>query len=90
MNAGRRRGFLSTRAIARLTEMEADIPLQLHRAAGEAVLREELLAVVWGVGSEATLRTLETLLYRLRQKIEPNHAVMRYPITENGRYSFQT
>ena len=66
-----------------------DILLQLHRAAGKSVPCEDLLAVVWGRESPAMLHTLETHMYRLRQKIDPNPSVLLYLITENGGYCRQ-
>lgn len=61
----------------RLTEKETAILKYLYRAGG-AVGREELLAEVWGYNSGVTTHTLETHVYRLRQKIEsdPSHAAI--------------
>lgn len=55
----------------RLTEKETAMLKYLYRAKGERVGREELLAKVWGYNSGVTTHTLETHVYRLRQKIEP-------------------
>jgi hypothetical protein len=58
----------------RLTEKEAAILLYLHRAAGRAVPRQELLDEVWGYSRAVATHTLETHVYRLRRKIEATRA----------------
>ncbi|MFC3053649.1 response regulator transcription factor [Kordiimonas pumila] len=73
----------------RLTEKETNILKYLYRARGKAVGREELLAEVWGYNSGVTTHTLETHIYRLRQKIETEPAAARLLITEPGGYSLQ-
>ena len=54
----------------RLTEKESSILRYLYRAGQRPVSREKLLREVWGYNSEVTTHTLETHIYRLRQKIE--------------------
>ena len=70
----------------RLTEKETNILKYLYRAGGKAVAREELLAEVWGYNAGVTTHTLETHIYRLRQKIEPDTASARLLLTEAGGY----
>jgi DNA-binding response OmpR family regulator len=70
----------------RLTEKEAAILRFLHRAGEQAVPREALLKHVWGYNPNVTTHTLETHIYRLRQKIEDNPADARLLITESGGY----
>jgi DNA-binding response OmpR family regulator len=70
----------------RLTEKETNILKYLYRAGANAVSREELLAEVWGYNAGVTTHTLETHIYRLRQKIEPDPASARLLITEAGGY----
>jgi DNA-binding response OmpR family regulator len=70
----------------RLTEKEANILKYLYRAGAKAVSREELLAEVWGYNAAVTTHTLETHVYRLRQKIEPDPAAAHLLITEAGGY----
>jgi DNA-binding response OmpR family regulator len=74
----------------RLTEKETDILRYLYRVAGKTVTREELLGEIWGYNAQVTTHTLETHMYRLRQKLEPNPGVSRYLITEANGYSLQT
>jgi len=70
----------------RLTEKETNILKYLYRAGEKAVTREELLAEVWGYNAGVTTHTLETHVYRLRQKIEPDPANARLLLTEQGGY----
>ena len=70
----------------RLTEKEANILKYLYRAGAKPVPREELLAEVWGYNAGVTTHTLETHVYRLRQKIEPDPASARLLLTEAGGY----
>lgn len=70
----------------RLTEKETNILKYLYRAGGKSVAREELLTEVWGYNAAVTTHTLETHVYRLRQKIEPDPANARLLVTEAGGY----
>ncbi len=56
----------------RLTEKETNILKFLYRSSGRTVEREVLLREVWGYNAGVTTHTLETHIYRLRQKIEPD------------------
>lgn len=71
----------------RLTDKETSILRYLYRASGRPVSREELLAEVWGYNAGVTTHTLETHVYRLRQKIELNVEAARLLVTEPGGYS---
>ena len=70
----------------RLTEKETAILQFLYRAGNCIVGRDVLLDQVWGYNSAVTTHTLETHIYRLRQKIEidPTHAQIL--VTEPGGY----
>ncbi len=70
----------------RLTEKEAAILKYLYRAGGRPVGRQILLNEVWGYNSAVTTHTLETHIYRLRQKIEPEPCQARLLLTEGGGY----
>jgi len=70
----------------RLTEKETNILKYLYRAGEKPVSREELLAEVWGYNAGVTTHTLETHVYRLRQKIESDPANARLLLTEQGGY----
>jgi DNA-binding response OmpR family regulator len=56
----------------KLTLKEATVLKCLYRAAGQAVSREALLDQVWSYSTQVRTHTVETHIYRLRQKIEPN------------------
>lgn len=75
-----------TGARIRLTEKEAAILMHLHQAGAQAVSRESLLEEVWGYNAGVTTHTLETHIYRLRQKIETDPADARILITDAGGY----
>jgi DNA-binding response OmpR family regulator len=70
----------------RLTEKEAAILKFLYRAGSKPVARQILLNEVWGYNAAVTTHTLETHIYRLRQKIEPDPANARLLVTEGGGY----
>ena len=56
----------------RLTKKETNILKFLYRATEGIVARDTLLHEVWGYNAGVTTHTLETHIYRLRQKIEPD------------------
>ena len=70
----------------RLTEKEAAILKFLYRAGTRPVARQVLLNEVWGYNANVTTHTLETHIYRLRQKIEPDPGNARLLVTEGGGY----
>ena len=70
----------------RLTEKETAMLKFLYRANGEPVARGVLLGEVWGYNAAATTHTLETHIYRLRQKIEADPANATLLLTEGGGY----
>lgn len=70
----------------RLTEKETGILRYLYRANGKIVSRDILLNEVWGYNSEVSTHTLETHIYRLRQKIEITPSKSNIILTENGGY----
>jgi DNA-binding response OmpR family regulator len=70
----------------RLTEKETNILKFLYRAGAGVVPRDTLLHEVWGYNAGVTTHTLETHIYRLRQKIEPDPSNARILLTESGGY----
>ena len=72
-----------------LTEKEVLMLKHLYRAGERAVTREELLQEVWGYNSGVTTHTLETHIYRLRQKIEDDPSHPKLLVTESGGYKLR-
>jgi hypothetical protein len=70
----------------RLTEKETAILRFLHRAGQQVVSRETLLREVWGYNANVTTHTLETHIYRLRQKVERDPGTAQLLVTEAGGY----
>ena len=74
----------------RLTEKENNILKFLYKNLGNTVSRETLLHEVWGYNSKVTTHTLETHIYRLRQKIEDDPSEACFLITETGGYKLRS
>jgi DNA-binding response OmpR family regulator len=70
----------------RLTEKETAILKFLYRAGAKIVGRDVLLHEVWGYNAAVTTHTLETHIYRLRQKIEDNPSEAQLLVTDQGGY----
>jgi DNA-binding response OmpR family regulator len=70
----------------RLTEKETAILKYLYRAGDRVIGRDTLLGEVWGYNAGVTTHTLETHVYRLRQKIERDPAAAQILVTEPGGY----
>jgi DNA-binding response OmpR family regulator len=70
----------------RLTEKEVAILRYLYRAGEKPVSRETLLGEVWGYNAGVNTHTLETHVYRLRQKIERDPSRAEILITAPGGY----
>lgn len=70
----------------RLTEKETSILKYLYRAGQKVVPRDVLLHEVWGYNAGVTTHTLETHIYRLRQKIERDPSKAELLVTESGGY----
>ncbi|MFO1128894.1 MAG: response regulator transcription factor [Rhodospirillales bacterium] len=75
-----------TQRKVRLTDKEAAILKYLYRCGDRVVGRDTLLDEVWGYNAGVTTHTLETHVYRLRQKIEANPSEARILVTEQGGY----
>lgn len=75
-----------TDTVIRLTELERKLLLYLASRDGAAVDRDQLLANVWGYNAGVDTHTVETHIWRLRQKIETDDPASRFLITEAGKY----
>ncbi len=69
-----------------LTEKETAILKYLYRMGDRPVPRDVLLDEVWGYNAGVTTHTLETHIYRLRQKVEPDPSNAQILVTEPGGY----
>jgi DNA-binding response OmpR family regulator len=74
----------------RLTEKENNILNFLYKSSGNVINRETLLHEVWGYNSKVTTHTLETHIYRLRQKIEDDPSNACFLITKPGGYKLRS
>lgn len=70
----------------RLTDKETAILKYLYRSGSKVISRDILLDEVWGYNAGVTTHTLETHIYRLRQKIESDPSRARILVTEAGGY----
>jgi DNA-binding response OmpR family regulator len=69
-----------------LTDKERDILAALWLAPDQALSREELLAAVWAYAEGVETHTLETHIYRLRQKIEQDPSLPSLLVNSEGTY----
>jgi len=77
---------LKTRKKIRLTDKETAILKYLYRSGSRVISRDVLLDEVWGYNAGVTTHTLETHVYRLRQKIEEDPSRAQLLVTEAGGY----
>lgn len=74
----------------RLTEKERDILMILIEADGQPVSRADLLDRVWAYVDGVETHTLETHIYRLRQKIESDPTRPTLVLTDEDGYRIST
>jgi hypothetical protein len=77
---------IETGELIRLTELELRLLTYLMDSHGKLVDREQLLRDVWGYSAAADTHTVETHIWRLRQKIETDDPATRFIVTETGGY----
>jgi DNA-binding response OmpR family regulator len=70
----------------RLTEKETSMLLFLYHSKDYVVQRDTLLHEVWGYSTDITTHTLETHVYRLRQKMKSGPGDTDLLVTEAGGY----
>jgi DNA-binding response OmpR family regulator len=70
----------------RLTNMESAVLRYLYQQGPTVVAHQVLAQEVWGYNSRVTTHTLETHMYRLRQKMEVNPGTPVMLLTERGGY----
>ncbi|MBV8059911.1 MAG: winged helix-turn-helix domain-containing protein [Alphaproteobacteria bacterium] len=69
----------------RLTEKETAI-LEYLAQSKDPVPREDLLAAIWGYDGRIDTHTLETHLYQLRRKLDPEQQGYEILVTRNAAY----
>ena len=70
--------------VTKITELEVSILKYLYKVGSKITSKKELLQEVWGYSGEATTHTVETHIYRLRQKVEQNHAAQIIETLDGG------
>ena len=81
-----RQGVESSAEPIILTDLECDILIHLAQSEGQSVSRNELLQNVWGYNAAVETHTLETHIYRLRQKIEVDPSDPQILMTRDDGY----
>ena len=76
----------TTQKEIRLTDKETEIIKFLYRSNGKVVSKNVLLDEVWGYNAGMATHTLETHVYRLRQKIEKDPSRSEILVTESSGY----
>lgn len=71
----------------KLTDTEKRILILLAQQKGQAVSRDQLLSEVWGYRPDLDTHTVETHIYRLRQKIESDPSSPRILLTDHEGYA---
>ena len=69
-----------------LTDTEVQILCYLYVAAQQPISRQDLLDNVWGYHKDVETHTLETHIYRLRQKLERDPAAPEILVTAADGY----
>jgi DNA-binding response OmpR family regulator len=70
----------------KLTEKEISVIQYLYKIRNRIVTKNELLSEVWGYSPDATTHTIETHIYRLRQKVEQDGQKEALILTQDGGY----
>ena len=72
--------------VIKLTEKEVAVIRYLYKCKDRIVTKNELLQEVWGYSPDVSTHTIETHIYRLRQKVEHEDAEAQLILTEDGGY----
>lgn len=75
--------------VVKLTEKEVAIIKYLYKCRDRIVTKNELLQEVWGYNPDASTHTIETHIYRLRQKVEHEDPDAQLILTEDGGYKLK-
>lgn len=75
--------------ITKLTEKEVSILKYLYKNQNKIVGKNDLMQEVWGYAADATTHTVETHIYRLRQKVEHEDETAQLILTSDGGYQLK-
>ena len=75
--------------VTKLTEKEVSIIKYLYKAGSKIISKNELLQEVWGYSPDVTTHTIETHIYRLRQKVEQENTDAQLILTSDGGYQLK-
>ncbi len=77
---------LRNEVVTKITEREVAVLKYLYKHSGKTISKSELLSEVWGYSFDTTTHTIETHIYRLRQKIEMGNKDYQIIITQDNGY----
>lgn len=80
---------LRNNVITKLTEKEVAIIKYLHKNKDRLISKNELLQEVWGYSPDVSTHTIETHIYRLRQKVEQDNPDAQLILTVEGGYQLK-
>lgn len=75
--------------ITKLTEKEVAVIKYLYKNKDKVVGKTDLMKEVWGYAADAATHTVETHIYRLRQKVEHNDSRAQLITTSDGGYQLK-
>lgn len=73
----------------KLTEREVSVIKYLYKNTGKVVSKNDLMQEVWKYSADVATHTVETHIYRLRQKVENDNPQNQFIITSEGGYQLK-
>ena len=77
------------KSIIKLTEKEVSIIKYLYKNSGKIASKNDLMQEVWEYSADVATHTVETHIYRLRQKVEQDNPDNQIIITSDGGYQLK-
>lgn len=75
--------------VTKLTEKEVAIIKYLYKNKGKNISKMDLMQEVWGYAADVATHTVETHIYRLRQKVEHDDGNAQLILTSEGGYQLK-